>query len=95
MPRNKKISDVLSFEAIKSLPENLREIEFLEKCFSFIKSWLQTAGVDDSWPDGAYWQMHCEATDAFVETTASDPFPKLDFDWYDIQCAYIEWSNKQ
>lgn len=94
MPRSKKLIDVFSKDAIESLPENLREINFLENCFAFIKSWLNIAGVDDSWPDGAYWQMHSEATDAFLETTSNKPFPNLEFDWYDIQCAYIEWSNK-
>lgn len=94
MPRNKKISDVLSPSAIESLPENLREINFLEKCFAFIEAWIDAAGVNDDWPDGAYWAMHEEATEAFCEQTGTDPFPSLEFDWFDIQYAYIEWKNK-
>jgi hypothetical protein len=45
-------------------------------------------GLDDL-PDGAYWQMHVEAVDAYNE------WHGINIDWYDIQSEYITWSNAQ
>lgn len=73
----------------------LPDHQVTDATYKWIKGWLSCVNGLDDMPDGAYWELHREGCDAYIDWVQKQGKEACRFDWYDIQGDYIEWSNAQ